>query len=80
MDLNHYQPAEGCLQDRVILITGATRGIGKAVTLECARLGATVLLLAKDLKRLEQLYDELIQTHVPQPAILNIDLEMIIAR
>lgn len=75
-DINHYQASPTLLKDKVILITGATRGIGKAVTLECARLGATVLLLAKDLKRLEQTYDDILALDAPQPAILNIDLEV----
>ena len=75
-DINHYQASPTLLKDKVILITGATRGIGKEVTLECARLGATILLLAKDLKRLEQTYDEILALDAPQPAILNIDLEV----
>ncbi len=75
-DINHYHASPALLKDKVILITGATRGIGKAVTLECARLGATVLLLAKDLKRLEQTYDDILALDAPQPAILNIDLEV----
>jgi len=73
--LTHYQAPNNCLQDRIILITGASRGIGKAVAMDCARLGATVLLIAKDLKRLEQTYDEIEALQAPQPAILNIDLE-----
>ncbi len=75
MDLNQYSAAEQLLKDRIILITGASRGIGKAVALECARLGATLLLVAKDLKRLENAYDEIVALRAPQPAILNIDLE-----
>ena len=74
-DLKNFQAPNEYLQDRIILITGASRGIGKAVALECARLGATVLLIAKDLKRLEHTYDEIIAQGGTQPAILNIDLE-----
>jgi NAD(P)-dependent dehydrogenase (short-subunit alcohol dehydrogenase family) len=74
--LKDFQPSQGYLKNRVILITGASRGIGKAVALECARLGATVLLVAKDLKRLEHTYDEILALNAPQPAILNIDLEI----
>jgi NAD(P)-dependent dehydrogenase (short-subunit alcohol dehydrogenase family) len=75
-NLKEFQAPDGYLQDRIILITGASRGIGKAVALECARLGATVLLVAKDLKRLEHTYDEILALNAPQPAILNIDLEV----
>jgi NAD(P)-dependent dehydrogenase (short-subunit alcohol dehydrogenase family) len=76
MDISTYQAPANCLQDRVILITGASRGIGKAVAMECARLGATVLLLAKTLDRLEKVYDEIIALNLAQPAILNTDLEI----
>ena len=76
MNLNQYHPAEQLLKDRIILITGASRGIGKAVAMECARLGATILLVAKDLKRLEQTYDEIENMRGAQPAILSIDLEI----
>ena len=74
--LNDFQTPQDYLKNRIILITGASRGIGKAVALECARLGATLLLVAKDLKRLEQTYDEILALQAPQPAILNIDLEV----
>jgi NAD(P)-dependent dehydrogenase (short-subunit alcohol dehydrogenase family) len=74
-DPKGFQADKDYLSDRIILITGATRGIGKAVAMECARLGATVLLIAKDLKRLEQVYDEILELGARQPAILNIDLE-----
>lgn len=75
IELNNYQAPDHYLQDRVILITGASRGIGKAVAMECARLGATLLLVAKDLIRLERTYDEILPLAAAQPAILNIDLE-----
>lgn len=75
MELNTYNAPDRYLKDRVILVTGASRGIGKAVAMECARLGATLLLVAKDLKRLEKTYDEIVALQAPQPAILNIDLE-----
>ena len=74
-NLTLFNAPEEYLKDRVILITGASRGIGKAVALECARLGATTLLIAKDLKRLENTYDEILTLGAPQPAILNMDLE-----
>jgi citronellol/citronellal dehydrogenase len=35
------------LQDRVVFITGASRGIGKAVALACAREGADIVVAAK---------------------------------
>jgi len=65
----------GLLTDKVILVTGATGGFGKAVSMALARHGATVVLLARSLRRVEALYDEIEQAGFPSPAIYPIDLE-----
>lgn len=62
------------LKDKVILITGAGDGIGKAVSLECAKNGATIILLGKTTKRLEQVYDEIEACGAPKAAIYPMDL------
>lgn len=49
----------GRLQDRICLITGASRGIGRAVALRFADEGATVIALAKTQGALEELDDEI---------------------
>jgi NAD(P)-dependent dehydrogenase (short-subunit alcohol dehydrogenase family) len=49
----------GRLQDRICLITGASRGIGRAVALRFAEEGATVIALAKTQGALEELDDEI---------------------
>src|SRR6185369_18052842 len=41
-------PPDDTLRGRVCLVTGATRGLGKATALGLARLGATVVLLGRD--------------------------------
>ncbi|MEM9285720.1 MAG: SDR family NAD(P)-dependent oxidoreductase, partial [Pseudomonadota bacterium] len=46
------------LSDRYVLVTGASRGIGKAVALEAAARGATVIALARTTGGLEELDDE----------------------
>lgn len=47
------------LKDRIALITGASRGLGRAVALAFAREGAHVILLARNLKGLEQVDDQI---------------------
>ena len=63
------------LAGKVILITGANRGLGKSVALDLAKAGAIVILLGRDLAQLEQVYDEIIKLKYPQPAIYPLDLE-----
>ncbi|VAW23356.1 hypothetical protein MNBD_ALPHA12-1109, partial [hydrothermal vent metagenome] len=47
------------LKDRVILITGASRGIGYAAALDAARRGAHVIATARTVGGLEELDDEI---------------------
>jgi len=46
------------LRGRVCLVTGANRGIGKATAIALARLGATVVMLARDERRLAEARDD----------------------
>ncbi len=70
---NHTEADQ--LKDRVILITGAARGIGASVARHCASRGATVILLDKQLKQLETVYDDIEQSGAPVPAIYPLDLK-----
>jgi NADP-dependent 3-hydroxy acid dehydrogenase YdfG len=42
------------LEDKVVLVTGASSGIGTAIALECARRGADILLAARRVDRLDE--------------------------
>ncbi|HEX5786883.1 MAG TPA: YciK family oxidoreductase [Woeseiaceae bacterium] len=57
MDPKKYTYPDDVLRDRVVLITGASDGIGRALALECARVGARVILQGRNSKKLEAVYD-----------------------
>ena len=71
----NYQATPDLLKDRVILITGATDGIGKALALSVAKLGAQVILHGRNVKKLESVYDEIVAVEASaRPSIAAIDL------
>lgn len=70
-----WQPADRLLENRVILVTGAADGIGRALATACASRGATVILLDRNVKGLETLYDEITAAGRPEPAIYPLDLK-----
>jgi len=63
------------LKDRIVLLTGATGGFGKPLALALAQHGATVILLARNLRMVEALYDEIELAGYPTPAIYPMNLE-----
>lgn len=73
-DPSRYDAPADLLAGRVILVTGATRGIGRAVAQACAQHGATTVLNGRDIKLLDALYDEITTGGLPEPAILPLDL------
>jgi len=67
-------PLDASLAERVILVTGATGGLGRALSLACASRGATVVLHGRVVRKLEALYDEIVSAGHPEPSILPLDL------
>ena len=72
---DNWQPRKDLLKERIILVTGAGTGIGAAVAKSCARYGATVILLDKVIRNLEQVYDAIESASAVQPAIYPMNLE-----
>lgn len=70
-----YTARPDLLKDRVILVTGAGRGIGAAAAKTFAAHGATVLLLGKTESNLSAVYDEIEAADHPQPAVIPFNLE-----
>jgi NAD(P)-dependent dehydrogenase (short-subunit alcohol dehydrogenase family) len=67
------------LAGRVIAITGASSGIGRAVALACAKFGATVILIGRNARKLEAVHGEIEAAGGPEPTIAVLDLEKALA-
>ncbi|CAG0999346.1 putative oxidoreductase YciK [Burkholderiales bacterium] len=69
-------PARASLPDlagRVVLVTGATGGLGAPIARACAAQGATVVVHGRIVAKLESLYDEIVAAGHPEPVILPLD-------
>ncbi len=71
----NYQITKDELKDKVILVTGANRGFGRAITLDLAKAGATIIMLGRDLASLETTYDEVVDAGFQEPILYPLDLE-----
>jgi NAD(P)-dependent dehydrogenase (short-subunit alcohol dehydrogenase family) len=70
-----FEPRPNLLEGKVILVTGATGGYGRAMSKIYAAAGATVILLGKNVRALEEIYDQIEESGAPQPAIYPLNLE-----
>ncbi len=74
--LDFPSPATPCaLADKLVLVTGASRGLGRAIALAAAAAGATLLLLARDIRALERLADEIEAAGGAEPSLVPLNLE-----
>ena len=71
--LTFNQP--NCLNNKVILVTGAGDGIGKTAAITYANHGAEVILLGRTVAKLEQVYDEIIANGCKEPGIVPLDMK-----
>ena len=75
MDHRNYTYADDVLRDRIILVTGASDGIGRALAVHAAGLGAQLILHGRNVHKLEKVYDEIESLKsAPRPSIAVMDL------
>jgi NAD(P)-dependent dehydrogenase (short-subunit alcohol dehydrogenase family) len=74
-DHRHYTYSGNLLEGRIILITGASDGIGRALAVHAAGHGAQVILHGRNVSKLEKVYDEIEALQgAPRPSIAVMDL------
>lgn len=62
------------LQNKIILVTGASQGLGEHVAKAYAAAGATVVLVARHQKKLEKVYDDIVAAGYLEPFAICFDL------
>ena len=71
-NINDFE--KGFLDNKNILVTGSTSGIGKALSLGLSSYGANVILHGKNEDSLDEIYDHIIQKFNTNPIIVKCDL------
>ncbi len=71
--MTHSMNTDQALSGLNILITGAGFDIGKALAIRCASQGAHVVLMDKDGRALDAVYDTIISAKSVEPTILQLD-------
>lgn len=68
-----YQPADNILEKRIILVTGASDGIGREAAITYARFGASVILVGRNQEKLNTVAEQIRKLGFPQAEILLLD-------
>ncbi|OUU78881.1 MAG: YciK family oxidoreductase [Gammaproteobacteria bacterium TMED78] len=69
-----YVPKKNDLENKIIFITGATSGIGRALAIKLAQMGSKLIIHGRDAKKLESLHNKIGKIGY-EPFIANLDLE-----
>ena len=75
-----FEPAADALRGRVIAITGAGDGIGRALALTAAAHGAELVLIGRTVSKLEQVHGRIAALGQAEASIAPLDLERAVAR
>lgn len=78
-DPRYLPPSDGLLHGRIIAVTGASDGIGRAVALAAARRGAQVILIGRSARKLEAVRNAIVADHGEVATIALLDLEKAVA-
>jgi NAD(P)-dependent dehydrogenase (short-subunit alcohol dehydrogenase family) len=74
-DPREYTYPNDILRDRIILVTGSSDGIGRALACHAAELGAQIILHGRNVAKLEAVYDQIEAIEAaPRPSIAVLDL------
>ena len=77
--IRHYVAPPGLLAGRVIAVTGAGDGVGRAVALAAADRGAQLVLIGRTVKRLEAVHAQIAAGGAADASIAPLDLERALA-
>jgi NAD(P)-dependent dehydrogenase (short-subunit alcohol dehydrogenase family) len=79
IDPRFKAPAANSLAGRVIAVTGAGDGIGRAVAMDAAAKGAQVILIGRTSRKLEAVRSDIVALHGERALIAVLDLEKALA-
>ena len=73
--MDNFRPLKNCLENKTILLTGSGSGIGRTAAVTLAKYGAQLVLISKDLHKLESLHEEIVSQGLKEPLIHSMDFE-----